>query len=163
MNVAVTPDVAEAVVSGGYWLGGATMMLTLGLTVGLHYEGMSSLSRSLPGWKVAPRPRLLLLIFCLIGLHTIEIWLFAGGIFWLAQLLELQAVHPPLPLKLLDAVYLSAMTYTTVGYGDIVPQGPLRLVMASEALTGLLLITWSASFTYLEMEQYWRPQRGRWR
>jgi hypothetical protein len=25
-----------------------------------------------------------------------------------------------------------------------------------ESVTGLLLITWSASFTYLEMVRYWR-------
>jgi len=27
-----------------------------------------------------------------------------------------------------------------------------------EGVTGLLLITWSASFTYLEMVRYWRDE-----
>jgi hypothetical protein len=57
---------------------------------------------------------------------------------------------------LLDAVYLSAVTFTTVGFGDLAPTGPIRFLCGTEALTGFILITWSASFLYLEMEQFWR-------
>jgi hypothetical protein len=60
------------------------------------------------------------------------------------------------PLHLFDAVYLSSMSYTTVGFGDVVPAGPIRLLAGTEALLGLVMIGWSASFTYLEMERYWR-------
>jgi hypothetical protein len=35
----------------------------------------------------------------------------------------------------------------------------MRLVSGVEALNGLLLIGWSASFTYLAMERYW-PLHG---
>ena len=38
-----------------------------------------------------------------------------------------------------SSLYFSAITFTTVGYGDLAPHGPLRLVAASEALTGILL------------------------
>ena len=48
------------------------------------------------------------------------------------------------------------MVYTTVGFGDIVPEGALRMITMSEALSGLSLITWSASFTFLEMQRLWR-------
>jgi hypothetical protein len=51
--------------------------------------------------------------------------------------------------------YFSAETYTTIGLGDIYPLGPLRLITGFEALNGLLLIGWSASFTYLAMEKFW--------
>ncbi len=51
-----------------------------------------------------------------------------------------------------DSVYYSAMVYTTVGFGDMVPSGGLRLITATEALVGLSLITWSASFTYFQMQ-----------
>jgi hypothetical protein len=55
-----------------------------------------------------------------------------------------------------DAIYLSAVTFSTVGFGDLAPVGPIRFVSGTEALTGFILITWSASFLYLEMEQFWR-------
>ena len=60
---------------------------------------------------------------------------------------------------LVDYVYLSATVYSTLGFGDLLPTGPLRFMVGVESVTGLLLITWSASFTYLEMIQYWRKER----
>ena len=50
------------------------------------------------------------------------------------------------------------MTYSTVGFGDVVPIGPIRFLAGTEGLLGLLLIGCSASFTYLEMERFWREQ-----
>jgi hypothetical protein len=64
------------------------------------------------------------------------------------------------PVPFLDAVYLSAETFTTVGFGDLAPRGAIRFLAGTEALTGFILITWSASFLYLEMEQYWRKPGG---
>jgi hypothetical protein len=60
---------------------------------------------------------------------------------------------------LLDYVYLSFITYTTVGYGDVVANGYLRYLTGIEALLGLLLITWSASFLFLEMQKYWSSSK----
>ena len=58
--------------------------------------------------------------------------------------------------RMLDAVYASATTYSTLGYGDLVPKGAVRFLFGTEALVGFLMITWSASFAYLEMQRYWR-------
>lgn len=52
-------------------------------------------------------------------------------------------------------LYFSAETYTSLGYGDVVPGGALRLLAGMEALNGLLLIGWSASFIYIAMERFW--------
>jgi hypothetical protein len=57
--------------------------------------------------------------------------------------------------SLMDCVYFSFTTYATLGTGDIVPHGDLRFLSALESLTGLVLITWTASFLYLEMTRYW--------
>ena len=53
-------------------------------------------------------------------------------------------------------LYFSAETYTSLGFGDIFPIGPLRIVCGIETLNGLLLIGWSASFTYVFMEHFWQ-------
>ena len=48
------------------------------------------------------------------------------------------------------------MSYTTVGFGDVSPVGSIRLLAGTCALTGFVMITWSASFLFLEMERFWR-------
>ena len=50
------------------------------------------------------------------------------------------------------------MTFTTVGTSVAHLVGPIRFLSGTEALTGLFLITWSASFTFLEMERFWRER-----
>lgn len=54
-----------------------------------------------------------------------------------------------------DHFYFSIASYTTLGIGDILPQGYLRLLVGIEGLNGLVLVAWSASFTYLVMEHCW--------
>jgi uncharacterized membrane protein len=58
--------------------------------------------------------------------------------------------------SLLDCVYFSFTTFTTIGFGDIEPVGSLRYLTGLEALTGLVLITWTASFLFIEMQKYWK-------
>ena len=55
-----------------------------------------------------------------------------------------------------DCVYYSFVTYTTLGFGDLIPTGPLRFLTGIESLTGLVLITWTASCIYLQMETLYR-------
>jgi hypothetical protein len=59
--------------------------------------------------------------------------------------------------------YFSASTYSSLGYGDIVPEGALRIIAGMEVLNGLVLIGWSVSFTYLMMQQFWGLQHFRFR
>ena len=57
--------------------------------------------------------------------------------------------------------YFSAATYSSLGFGDIVPMGELRLVAVMEGLNGLMLIAWTAAYSFLAMEEFWeKPQRA---
>ncbi len=58
--------------------------------------------------------------------------------------------------NLLDCVYFSFTCYTSLGFGDINPYGHLRFLTGLEALTGLVLIAWTASFMYIEMQKLWK-------
>lgn len=153
----MTPDLATAFVSPAHWAAvGLTLVIVL-LTVGLHFEALERLNHWVPRWhRVAPRVRILILMFSLLVLHVIEIWLFGFGIHLASHFPQLGLVTGPEKAGFLDAVYLSATTYSTLGYGDLVASGPIRFLLGTEALVGLLMITWSASFTYLEMRHYWR-------
>ena len=44
---------------------------------------------------------------------------------------------------------------SSLGHGDIYPLGGLRLMAGIETITGLMVIAWPASFTYLAMEKFW--------
>lgn len=99
--------------------------------------------------------RAMMMIMTVIFLaHIMEIILFAVA-YWLMIPLgfgQLVGAHTSTPS---DFFYFSIATYTTLGIGDIFPEGAIRLVAGVEALAGLVLITWSASFTYLTMERLW--------
>jgi voltage-gated potassium channel Kch len=47
-----------------------------------------------------------------------------------------------------SALYFSAVTYTTTGYGDLVLPQDWRLVGGVEALTGILMCGWSTGFFF---------------
>ncbi|MCG9694728.1 potassium channel family protein [Vibrio sp. Isolate22] len=53
-----------------------------------------------------------------------------------------------------DYLYFSAVVFTTLGFGDIVPLGYIRLYVSIEALTGLSLIAWSMSSAFEEFQRY---------
>ncbi len=132
-------------------------VVAVGASVLVHYEGLSLLSQ----WLARrhdhhPRRKVLYGIFGVLSLHIAEIWIFGLTVWALLMFPNTGSVAGSIAGSLLDAVYLSANTYTTVGFGDLAPVGPLRFVGGTMALTGLVLITWSASFTFLEMERYWR-------
>ena len=55
----------------------------------------------------------------------------------------------------MDSVYFSFTNFTTLGFGDIEPFGSIRLLVGMEALVGFVLITWTASFLFYEMQRHW--------
>ena len=134
----------------------AATATVLSLCVLLHYEGLVLTSRHLARHSGHRRIKVLFGIFAVILLHTLEIWMF-GITYWLLQIWpSLGHISGEGTEHIFDSVYFSAITYTTVGYGDVAPVGSLRFLAGTEALAGLVMIAWSASFTYLEMEKFWR-------
>lgn len=132
-------------------------VLAVSAAVLLHYEGLNLLSQWLAKRRDQhPRRKVLYGIFGVLSLHIAEIWIFGLAVWTALGFANTGSVFGSPETGLLDAVYLSAMTYTTVGFGDLAPVGPIRFIGGTMALTGFVLITWSASFTFLEMERYWR-------
>ncbi len=130
--------------------------VTVALAVLLHYEGLRWLSTRLATMPGIRHRKVLVGVYAVILLHVAEIWLF-GACFWgVLQIPDSGAISGVHPAGLLDAVYLSANTFSTLGFGDLVPVGPVRFITGTESVSGFILITWSASFLFLEMQQYWR-------
>jgi hypothetical protein len=132
-------------------------MLVVILAVLSHYEGLRLFTRWMSRTQLRPRLRIVVMIYGLLLLHSLEIWVFGIGYWALSGELGYGMITGETDMAILvDYVYFSATVYSTLGFGDLLPSGPLRLMVGVESVTGLLLITWSASFTYLEMIQYWR-------
>jgi hypothetical protein len=120
-----------------------------------HYEGLLFTSGRLAPLEVLRRTKVLYCIVSVLVLHVGEIWIFGLALWLLLQWPACGSVGAA-GAHVLDVVYLSAVTFTTLGSNDFAPVGPIRFLIGTEALTGFVLITWSASFTYLEMARFWR-------
>ena len=57
------------------------------------------------------------------------------------------------------ALYFSAVTYTTTGYGDVVLAPGWRMESAIEALTGILMCGWSTGFFFAMVNRLYEPHR----
>ena len=115
-------------------------------TTAIHYEVLRGLSAGLPRLRIPSRGKLLVVIFATFLAHAVEILLYAVAVYLLGH------------FSFNVSLYFSAETYTSLGYGDVVPTGDLRLVAGVEALNGLLLIGWSASYTFIAMERFWQAE-----
>ena len=134
---------------------GAVAALLVVSTTVIHYELLRVLSTALARLQIPPRGKLLLVIFATFFAHALEILLYALAVYLLVHAVRLGTLGAHHG-SLAQCLYFSAETYTSLGYGDIVPTGDLRLVAGVEALNGLLLIGWSASYMYIAMERFWK-------
>lgn len=136
-----------------------TAFLLIAVTIIIHGYGTMTWLRYLMARKtladgqIRPANVLRVLIstaIVLITLHIIEIFVWA-----LAYLL----VVPDGELQTLEsAFYFSAVTFTTLGYGDITLSSDWRLLSGLQAIDGILLIGWTTAFLFAVLQRAWiRP------
>lgn len=136
------------------------LLLVFGTTV-LHYEMLGLLNARLPGLRIHSRLKLLVVIFSAFLTHAIEIILYGAAFYLLVDGLAMGHVAGTAKFSWATCMYFSAENFTSLGFGDLTPTGPVRLLVGVEALNGLLLIGWSASFTYIAMQQFWPTASNR--
>lgn len=118
--------------------------LMVGLTVTIHFGGLLALL-----WVLRHRAHrirahdsvaaqgavILFVVLGLVGIHTVEIWLYAALYLLLGAVPDFET-----------ALYFSTTSFTTIGYGDIVLGERWRLLGAIEGANGLLMFGWSTAF-----------------
>ena len=82
--------------------------------------------------------------------HLVEIAVWALAYLW-------AEVHPGFEL----ALYFSAVTYATIGYGDVVPPADWRLLSAMEGLVGILMCAWSGGFIFAVVSRLYQGAAAR--
>lgn len=110
--------------------------------VAIHAAGVSSamkwaLTLNVRRMRTSTTWLLIRLAGWMIALHLVEIGVW--GVFYTLS----GAIG-----DLQTALYFSAVTYTTTGYGDVVLAERWRLVGGIEALTGILMCGWSTAFFF---------------
>ena len=136
------------------------IIIIVAACVGLHYEFLHQLTHLFPKLQFVHRKRIAIGVVVAMVAHAIEIWIFGVAYYFLHRSGNWGDFEGNYDGSLLDSVYFSATTYTTLGFGDIAPHGELRFLTGVESLTGLVLITWTASFLYIEMARYWDSEQA---
>lgn len=129
--------------------------LIVSAAVGIHFEMLNWLSLKVPAMTINNRTRVVVALLGAIFAHLVEIWMFAFAYYFIISHDKMGALEGNFDGSLQDCFYFSITTYTTVGYGDIAPLGDVRFLAGLESLTGLVLITWTASFLFVEMQKFW--------
>jgi hypothetical protein len=121
----------------------------------IHYEALRILSSLIPKWPLEHRIKVVSGLLGALTAHVIEIWVFGMGYFLLVDVGTFGTLSGHYDHSVLDSVYFSFAAYTSLGFGDIFPTGYLRFLAGLETLTGLVLVTWTASFMFIEMQKFW--------
>ena len=129
--------------------------LVVAIVVMVHYEFLYRISRFIPNMQIRHQYRIVFGVFGALIAHAIEIWIFALVYYLMHRASGWGSLVGNFDGSLLDCGYFSFTVFTTLGFGDIEPLGNLRYLIGVESLTGLVLITWTASFLYYEMQRHW--------
>ncbi|MEX3008808.1 ion channel [Hoeflea sp. TYP-13] len=78
---------------------------------------------------------MVVLVHGLLGVHSVEIWIWAA-VYELTSAVD----------HIGDALYFSAITFSTLGYGDALIDEKWRLLAGMEGLSGFVLIGWSTAY-----------------
>jgi hypothetical protein len=127
-----------------------------GVTVVLHALGTVYIAIPITGaWKpesvsqALPRPvwSLIRLVSLLLVLHLVEMAIWAA-VFSLGNVLP----------DFETALYYSVKSYTTVGYGDVLPSVSWRLLGPIEAAVGILMLGWSTSIIVAAVQRLYNER-----
>jgi hypothetical protein len=136
------------------------MVLSVVLVVAcilVHYEMMRlTADYLLPRLAMVPRRAHVVVGICgCFVAHTIEVWLFAG-LYYVLSIQTDSGFADESRRAFLDYLYFSTESYTSLGFSDSRQlSNDLRLLAGIEAMIGLVLIAWTASFNYFMFEHYW--------
>jgi hypothetical protein len=121
-------------------IGGALIVITVlvhAVSLELIFKALIAVRTDIKvRWRAVALALVVLAVFVA---HVIEIWIWAIFYYFKAsiQIPTLEA-----------ALYFSASSFTTVGFGDLVLSENWRLLSSFEATNGMILFGWSTAFIF---------------
>ncbi|QDT32035.1 potassium channel family protein [Thalassoglobus polymorphus] len=122
--------------------------------VGIHYNSLVSLSSLRRRFGEKRKWWINLVILGALLTHVVEMMLFSLCYSLLGPWDRYGSIIDSSGNPSEDYWYFSFVAYTSLGFGDLTPVGALRFMTALETLTGLVLIAWTASFLFVEMQSW---------
>ena len=135
-------------------------LVLVAATIAIHYEVLRFTSNNLTHLRIVPRMRIIIMLTAALISHLVHCFIYAVAFLVLEDIGGFGSIDGPAGHDLGDAFYFSITSYTTLGIGDLVPNGAIRIISGVSALNGLVMVGWTASMTYLYMEKFWHL-RGR--
>lgn len=135
----------------------AAVLLVVATTT-LHLTTLRWLSGQTAAIPMRPTTRVLVIVLVMFAAHLGEVALYALAYGLGDQVLAIGSFGGVPTREPLDYFYFSVVSFTSLGIGEVFPHGHLRFLTGVEALNGLLLIAWSASFLFAAMCRLWEWQ-----
>ena len=131
---------------------GAILIL---LTTAVHAGGMSLSLRSISSRSTTAGSGLYLSRVLSVGRVVLIMYLIAiiEVLIWAAAYLAFDMIE-----GFEKAVYFSAVTFTTLGYGDVVLDGSRRLLSSLEAINGIIMFGWSTAIVIAAVQRVYFRQ-----
>jgi hypothetical protein len=125
----------------------------------IHSQALLWLSKLIKRIRMHPMWKMVIGVFGTLCAHLFEIWIFSWGYYFLVQSGKYGALAGDYTHGFRDCNYYSLIVYSSLGFGNITPRGPIRFLSGIEVLTGLVMFAWTASFLFIRMQRLWDTLR----
>ncbi len=122
------------------------------LTVTVHYGFLTRLMAILDT-RWVQSVKLIAIICGLFVAHVIEVMVYAFVYYFAHLIPDIGELPDTNFVDWGDIFYFSFVAYSSLGAGDLSSLGWIKILYGLEAINGLVLITWSASFSLLVMNR----------
>ena len=131
-----------------------TCLALIFLTTFIHYQVLNRLKLLTYWTSKESNLFLFILILSVFATHILQISLYASSLYVLIDSFQLGGLNGTPDFSWEACFLFSAEIFTSLSFGDVTTFGPVRLMSGIEALNGLLLIAWSASFIFLSVSKF---------
>lgn len=124
----------------------------------VHHYALSGILKFSPQRSDGSGFRIILTFSALLLLHVLElVTLAVFNTMVVASVLPQSFSNSPPMFQ--DVLYVTGISFSTLGYSSIEVVGPIRLLLMLQSLLGFMLLTWSATFLYSACQQVWQKAK----